>query len=155
MVRLTQEGRDRMERELDRERERLSEADAFLREQMACACDTDAITLRDARLEKARLAEAVDRLESTLTDARILPADRVSSTVELGAVVTLAQRGSDDEMTIEVVEAPDASVASEGVMRISDVSPLGRRLLGLRAGDSVHVPVGERTVTYEVRGLRY
>lgn len=155
MVRLTQAGRDRLERELGDERQRLSELDAFLREQMACTCDTDAITLRDARLEKDRLAQAIDRLESTLADARILPADRTSSTVEVGAVVTVVQRGSEEEMTLQLVEAADASVAAEDVMRISDVSPLGERLLGLRVGDSVRVPLGERTVTYQVRGLRY
>jgi len=155
MVRLTQEGRDRLERELGRERERLSDVDAFLREQMACTCDTDAITLRDARLEKARLAEAVDRLEATLARACLLPAGKTSSTVELGAVVTVVQQGSDDETTLQLVEAPDASAWADDVMRISDVSPLGRRLLGLRVGDSVRVPLGERTVTYEVRDLRY
>jgi len=155
MVRLTQEGRDRLERELGRERQRLSEVDAFLREQMACTCDTDAITLRDARLEKDRLVLAIDRLEATLTGAHILPADRTSSTVEVGAVVTLVQHGSEDPMTLQLVEAPDASVAAEDVMRISDVSPLGRRLLGRRVGDAVRVPLEGRTVTYEVRGMRY
>ena len=155
MVRLTKEGRARLERELDRDRERLSEVDAFLREQMACTCDTDAITLRDARLEKARLADAVDRLETTLAHARLLPTGTTSSTVELGAVVTVVQQGSDDETTLQLVEAPDASASAEDVIRISDVSPLGRRLLGLRVGDSVRVPLGERVVTYEVRDLRY
>lgn len=155
MVRLTQDGRDRLERELGRDRERLSELDAFLREQMACACDTDAITLRDARLAKARLVEAVDRLETTLAGARLVPPGKTSSTVEVGAVVTVVEQGGEDETTVQVVEALDASVAAEGVMRISDVSPLGRRLLGLRVGDSVRVPVGDRSVTYEVRGLRY
>ncbi len=155
MVRLTREGRDRLERELGHDRTRLSDVDAFLREQMACTCDTDAITLRDARLEKARLADRVDRLEETLDDAHVLSAGRTSSTVEVGAVVTVAELDADEETTLQVVETLDASIVADDVMRISDASPLGRRLLGLRVGDSVRVPLGERTVTYEVRGLRY
>ncbi|MDZ7708376.1 MAG: GreA/GreB family elongation factor [Trueperaceae bacterium] len=163
MVRLTTEGRDRLERELGHARKRLSDVDAFLREQMACTCDTDAITLRDARLEKARLTDRVDRLEETLDDAHVLPPGRTSSTVEVGAVVTVAEVNAevnaevdaDEETTLQVVETLDAAIVADDVMRISDASPLGRRLLGLRVGDSVRVPLGERTVTYEVRSLRY
>lgn len=76
--------------------------------------------------------------------------------VELGAFVTLEEEAAGDALIVQVVSAPEATVAHGDVPRISDASPLGSRLIGRRAGDRVFVPrKNARDVVYVVRGIRY
>lgn len=155
-TKLTLEGQERLQAALRDARQDLLQIEGSLRQLMLCKCDLDPISLQEARERKAALEHQIDGLESTLADAEILPEDRTTSTVELGAFVTLFEEPPGEEVLVQVVAAPDATVAEGNVARISDASPLGQRLLGRRAGDAIRVPLGEgREARYRVRRVRY
>jgi transcription elongation factor GreA len=155
-VKLTREGQERLRATLQEAREKLLETEEFMRQQLLCKCDLDPISLRAAREKKAALEQRIDELEAVLADAKILPKDRAESVVDLGAFVTLAQEGADEEMLVQLVAPPEATVVEGSVARISDASPLGQRLLGRRVGEAVRVPLsGGRDAGYRVKDVRY
>lgn len=93
-----------------------------------------------ARREQSFIEGRVQAIEAVLRNAHVVD-EATAHEVIVGSVVLLEQDGDAHEYTI--VGSSDANVA-EG--RISYVSPLGRALMGRRAGDDVVVraPAGDR-----------
>jgi len=71
-VQLTRDGYERLLRELEQERERLSEATRILQELMESSDDYDDSGLEDAKREKARIEARIDSLTDTLSRAQIM-----------------------------------------------------------------------------------
>jgi transcription elongation factor GreA len=89
---------------------------------------------------RARIANLRKRLSDlAMIDTSRLPADRVS----YGSTVVLYDVDTGDELTYKLVMAEDANI-SEG--KISTTSPIGRGLMGRRAGEEteVNTPAGKR-----------
>jgi len=97
---------------------------------------------------KARIAHLRERLGtiSSLNPQQI-PADRAG----LGSTVTLLDLDTDEEVTYELV-FPEVADSANGL--ISMASPIGRSLLGRRAGDTVQVEIPSGTRRFEVLELR-
>src|SRR2546421_7367295 len=89
----------------------------------------------------------VPRRPAPRQPAAVDPSIAASGVVHAGAFVTL-----DDGSEYQVVE-PEAADATQ--RRISVESPLGRALLGKRAGDEVIVERPRGTVEHEVLKVRY
>src|SRR3954469_15894230 len=89
----------------------------------------------------------VPRLAPPREPAAVDPAVAASGVVHAGAFVTL-----DDGAEYQVVE-PEA--ADAGARRISVDSPLGRALLGKRAGDEAVVERPRGPVEHEIVKVRY
>jgi regulator of nucleoside diphosphate kinase len=92
--------------------------------------------------------EAADALADVLMDARMvahdrLPADRVAMNTE----VTYREEPGGERRTVMVVHPNDAA-PSHG--RVSVLSPVGRALLGRRAGSVVSITVPGRALTIRV-----
>lgn len=104
-------------------------------------------SLLEKQLAKAQSPAERRRLESRIADLVVLepPADR--GVVAFGATVDVRVDGAARRRFI-VVGADEADVAAG---RISADSPLGRALVGARAGDIVtwHRPVGDAAVTID------
>jgi hypothetical protein len=64
-VKLTREGQERLLVSLHEAREQLLETNEFMRQQLLCKCDLDAISLQAAREKKVDLEHQIDELEST------------------------------------------------------------------------------------------
>lgn len=154
-VQLTDEGRKRLEVELNGQRERLAEVEEAIRQMLLCKCDLEQLTLAEARERKARLEGEVNRLEEILAGATGLAGDRSGDAVELGAYVELRDQASGEETMVRVVSAPEAAVAGDGAVTISDTSPVGSRLMGRSVGDVISVPASRERVSYEVRRIKY
>lgn len=94
-----------------------------------------------AKEDQAFLEGKILQLEETLRRAVIIQETTFSDTVQPGSRVTVQEAGDDPE-TFVLVGAREAS-PREG--RISNESPVGRALLGRRAGDVVRAatPAGE------------
>jgi transcription elongation factor GreB len=107
--------------------------------------------LLEDQLQRAQSPAERKRLESRIADLVVLepPADR--SVVAFGATVDV-RVDSVGPRRFTIVGADEADVPAG---RISAVSPLGKALLGARAGDIVtwHRPVGDLAVT--VDGIAY
>jgi len=150
-VRVTKEGLGRLEAQLTGERRRLEEATAILQELMGSSDDYEDSGLEDARQEKARLEARVDELEDQLRRAVVIE-DHDRTQIDLGSVVTL-QSGA-EELQVQLVSPVEAEVVGEDIPHISDVSPLGKALLGRRPGETFTLQTGSRTTEYTVVAIR-
>ncbi len=148
-IRLTQEGYDRLQNTLEKERGRLDEATRILRELTGSSDDYDDSGLEDAKREKARIESRIDDLEDQLERAVIIEAHEHDK-VDLGAVVTLQDAGSAEGFDVQLVSPVEAGVLEGDIPRISDESPLGKALMGRKPGESFKVTINNKTTEYTV-----
>jgi transcription elongation factor GreA len=145
---LTQTGYDKLQEELEYLRTvRRQEVADRLHEAMA---DGDAGIDNDAEVDAAKNEQAfvegrIREVELILSNARIIEEDRVLDTVEVGAKVVIQENGTEPEKYTIV----GAAEANPGNGYISNESPLGKALIGHKAGDEITVeaPNGEFIVT--------
>jgi len=145
---LTQAGYDKLQEELEYLRTvRRQEVADRLHEAMA---DGDAGIDNDAEVDAAKNEQAfvegrIREVELILSNARIIDENRVLDTVEVGAKVVIQENGTDPENYTIV----GAAEANPGNGYISNESPLGKALMGHKAGDvvTVEAPNGAFTIT--------
>jgi transcription elongation factor GreA len=151
-IRLTQEGYDRLKVNLEHEHKRLEEAARILSELTGSSDDYDDSGLEEAKREKARIEQHVDNLEDQLARAVIIKAHK-SDHVDLGAVVTLQNASSKEDLEVQLVSPVEAGVLEGEIPRVSDESPLGKALLGRQPGENFKVTVGGKTTEYTVMAI--
>ena len=151
VVHLTREGHQKLENELNYLRAvRRSEVAERLRRALEEGGDlVENAEYDDAKNEQAFVEGRIQQLEIMLSRARIIedkmpegPAD----VVHLNSRVTV-QEGKYDPETFHIVGPAEADPRRG---RISDESPLGRALLGKRAGDSVTVKAPDGEFKYKI-----
>jgi transcription elongation factor GreA len=87
----------------------------------------------EAKRQQGFLEGRIMTIEMMLNNAVLIEANGPSETVILGSQVTVAEEGFDPE-TYVIVGSVEAN---PGDGRVSNESPLGKALLGHRAGDRV------------------
>ncbi len=145
---LTLEGFQKLQEELEYLRTvRRQEVAQRLREALA---DGDAGIDADAECDAARNEQAfvegrIREIETILANAQVIHDNGQNDVVDIGDTVTIQEEGMEPEV-YTIVGAVEASPL-EG--RISNESPLGKAIMGHKAGDVVTVkaPNGEYTVT--------
>lgn len=104
-----------------------------------------------AKNEQAQIEDRINRIEHILRNASIIEHEEVSKEeIGIGASVRLMDKEFNEEVTYTIVGTAEAD-PKKG--RISNVSPVGKQLLGKKVGDSVEVQVGDFTSVYEVLGI--
>ncbi len=154
IVHLTREGYQRFESELNYLRGvRRSEVADRLRQALEEGGDlVENAEYEDAKNEQAFVEGRIQELEMLLSRARIIEAalhNGPMDTVALNSIVTVQTAGEDPEK-FHIVGAAEANPL-EG--RISDVSPLGRALIGRRVGDEVTVSAPDGAFTYRILSI--
>ena len=150
---LTPQGLEKIKEELrylkDEKRQEISDymgaaiADGDLRESAA---------YDEARLMQSENETRIADLEEIIHRAVVVDAEEgEDAAARLGASLSL-QEEDGDEVVFHLVGTHEADVL-EG--KISDESPLGRSLLGRRAGERVEVPMGTSNVVYHVKAVTY
>lgn len=96
----------------------------------------------------ARLGQLRKRLaELALVNVDAIPRDRAA----YGSVLKLQDLDKDEEVVYWLVTSEESDVAKG---RISTSSPIGRGLLGTKAGDEVRIQTPNGIKEFEVRSLR-
>ncbi len=98
----------------------------------------------EARNEQAKVEARIVELEALIENAEVIDETAMDTrTISLGSSVTLYDEDDDEELSYSIVGSNQADPL-EG--KISDQSPIGRGLMGKRAGEHVTVetPSGER-----------
>lgn len=136
---LTPEGHQRLQEELEHLRTvKRQEVAQRLREAMEdggdMGVDSDA-EYEAAKNEQAFVEGRIQELETLLANARVIQDTGNREVVEVGAHVTIQEDGVEPEEYIVVGRAE----ANPREGRISNESPLGKALMGHRAGDEVRV----------------
>jgi transcription elongation factor GreA len=151
-IQLTPKGLEKIKEELrylkEVKRQELAEymgaaiADGDLRESAAY---DEARLLQSAN--EARIAD----LEEIIDRAVVVEQEEGAAVAQLGASLVLEET-SGERVTFHLVGTHEADVLEN---RISDESPLGRRLVGKRVGDKVVLALGAREVEYTVLEVVY
>jgi transcription elongation factor GreA len=102
-----------------------------------------------ARKEQSFTEGRIQAIEHLLRTGVVMDHWVASDVVHLGSTVEIEQEGERLEYTI--VGTAEANIAAG---RLSDASPVGRALLGARAGDEVTVQLPGGAVVYRVVGVR-
>ena len=96
---------------------------------------------------KARIGQLQKQItELSLINLESLPKDRVA----LGSTVTLVDAGTAKTVTYELV-IPDMADFSKGLVSVT--SPIGKALVGHRAGEEVTIKTPAGTRVYEIVNL--
>ncbi len=149
-LRVTKEGHERLQAELEHEYERLEEAARILRETAGFSDDLDDSGLEDAKREKGRIEERIDDLEDQLNRAEIIE-EHETEQIDLGSYVTLKE--GKETFDVQVVSSIESGVLDDDIPRVSDESPLGSALMGHKVGDKVKVEINGSTSTYTVKKI--
>ncbi|MBN1815186.1 MAG: transcription elongation factor GreA [Anaerolineae bacterium] len=106
--------------------------------------------LEDARNEQAFLEGRILTLENLLRNASIIEENGPHEMVRLGSHVTIVENDGPPE-TYHIVGSAEADPA-EGL--ISNESPLGRALLGLKVGEMAKVNAPDGVLVFKVVGIK-
>ncbi len=149
---MTQEGYDELVKELKwregEERERIKNEIVVARGFGDLSENAEYDAARNAQAEnEARILQ----LKSDIENAEIHDSSKVvQGVIDIGSTVKAVDEGDGGEVTFRIVGSNEANVA-EG--KISDLSPVGRALIGHRAGDTVKGSVEASGFTFTYRVL--
>lgn len=89
----------------------------------------------EARNEQAKTEARIAELKEMMENAIIVDEARLdASVVSLGSIVKVLDKEFDEEMEYNIVGSNEANPMAG---KISDLSPIGRALMGKKAGDTV------------------
>jgi len=146
-VRLTPEGKVRLEKELDQLRnERIPELSRLIQEATGDGDISDNSEYEEMKDEYMYLESRVHELEQTLEHAEIIEAGSGDGTVQLGSKVTVRDEDGIEEVWLIV----DSVEASSSENRVSSDSPVGKALMGCRAGNEATVETPGGSYTYKI-----
>ena len=97
----------------------------------------------EARNEQAKVEARIQELEALIENAEIIDESAMDvRSISLGSVVKLYDEDCEEEISYSIVGSNQADPLEQ---KISDQSPIGRALMGKKAGDKVTVtaPAGE------------
>ena len=97
----------------------------------------------EARNEQAKVEARIQELEALIENAEIIDESTMDiRSISLGSVVKLYDEDFEEEITYSIVGSNQADPLEQ---KISDQSPIGRALMGKKAGEKVTVtaPAGE------------
>lgn len=93
----------------------------------------------EAKNEQAIVEARILTLENQLKNVKIIEkSDTVKGTVSLGSFVTIRDVEFGDEMTYRIISSVESS---NDMSTITDKSPVGKALLGHKAGETVEVTI--------------
>jgi len=146
---LTPEGLKKLEEELDflRTTRRAQVADRL---HQALAGESGELTenaeYEDAKNEQAFVEGRIVTLEIMLSNVVLIKDNGTKGIVSLGSKITVREDGEQPELYQHV----GAAEADPKAGRISNESPLGKALLGRRAGDEVKVNAPAGTLSFRI-----
>jgi transcription elongation factor GreA len=137
-VLLTPEGYENLTRELDTLRtDRRREVADRIRVAREFGDIAENAEYDDAKNEQAMLEHKIAQLEERLLNARVIDTGDVdTSVVSVGSVVRLRDVDAKETVEYHIVGSAEANPAEH---KLSNESPVGRAILGLKKGETVEV----------------
>lgn len=101
-----------------------------------------------AKEEQSRIEQEIAELEMTIKNAHVVAKPK-TDIIGIGNIVLLSCNGKESEY--HIVGSNEAN-PMEG--KISNESPMGQALIGVKAGETVHIPVPAGTKECTVKQIR-
>ena len=149
---LTQEGYDRLEKELDILR---TEKRAEIAERIKVALGFGDLS-ENSEYDEAKNAQAeneakIAELENKIRYAKIIDEKEIDTkTVQIGNTVTLYDIEFEEEVEYTIVGSTEVDLIAN---KISNESPIGKALLGAKKGTVVEVNAPAGIIKYEIRKI--
>jgi transcription elongation factor GreA len=148
---LTHEGYQKLEQELNHLRTvRRQEVARRLHQALEEGDILENAELEDARNEQAFLEGRILTLENLLRNATIIEENGPREMVGIGSHVTIVESDGPPE-TYHIVGSAEADPA-QGL--ISNESPLGRALMGLKIGETAKVNAPDGVLEFKIVGIK-
>ena len=146
---LTQEGYLRLREELDQlKKVKWWEVAKRIEQARAFGDITENSEYDDAKHEQALVHGRIAEIEGILESARVIKDEDIDlSVAAIGSTVRLEDVERGEEMHLRLVSAAEARGGQDC---ISDQSPVGKAILGRRAGETVEVQVPSGTLKYRI-----
>ena len=150
---LTREGFHKLQAQLESlkttERQKIAKAIGEARAQGDISENAEYDAAKDAQAHnEARIAE----LEGKLSNVRIIENEKIpSDKIFIGAIVELKDLDSDEKLKYMLVSPEEASYEEN---KISIFSPIGKGLLGHKAGEVLEIKVPAGTLKYKVLSIK-
>lgn len=151
-VLLTPEGLTRLENELDDLKAvKRKEVAERIKQALAFGDISENSEYDQAKNEQAKLEERILKLENILRNAKLIDEDEITTdSVSVGSKVVVLDIEFDEEMKYTIVGSAEADPYNG---KISNESPVGRALIGNKAGDIVDVHVPDGVIKYEILNI--
>lgn len=152
-VYLTRQGFHKLQSQLETlkttERQKIAKAIGEARAQGDISENAEYDAAKEAQgYNEARIAE----LETKLSNVRIIENENIpSDKVFIGAIVTLEDLDNDEQLTYMLVSPEEASYEEN---KISVFSPIGKGLLGHKAGETLEIKVPAGTLKYKIKKIK-
>jgi len=146
---LTYEGLRKLEDELEQLKgEKRREIAERIRQALVFGDITENSEYDEAKSEQAQNEIRIMQLENMLKYATVIDEDEVDTdAVRLGTRVKVYDMEYDEEFDYHIVGSTEADPAQ---YKISNDSPVGRALIGKKAGDTIEVAVPDGTVKMKI-----
>jgi len=147
---LTQEGLEELKNEIDdlkvNKRKEVAEK---IKEALAFGDISENSEYDEAKNEQAEIERRIAKLENMIKNARIIQDnDDDSGIINVGSRVKVEDLEFNEEMEYKIVGSAEADPFKG---KISNVSPLGKNLIGKKPGETVAVPTPDGgTVEYKI-----
>jgi len=111
----------------------------------------------NAEYDAAKEAQAhneskISELEAQLANVRIIENENIpADKIYIGAIVTLEDLDNNEELTYMLVSPEEASYEEN---KISLYSPIGKALLGHKAGETLAIKVPAGTLNYKIKKIK-
>ncbi len=149
---LTYEGLSKLEHELeDLKINRRREIAEKIKQALSFGDLSENSEYDEAKNEQAMVETRILQLENMLKNAKVLDEDDIETdVVSIGAKIKLFDITFNEEIEYALVGSTEADPAA---FKISDESPLGRTLLGRKAGDEVDVEAPMGLMQYKILAI--
>ena len=152
-VSLTGEGYSKLEAELAALKMRRSEAIAEVRRAAADKDFRENAPLEAARQEHGRLEGRIREIEATLKSAVIIAEkEKPAPKANIGNRIVLYDMASGEELRYTLV-GPREVDPSQG--KISNLSPIGKAIIGRRQGEVVEITVPAGKLRYQIKQIEH
>ncbi len=106
----------------------------------------------EAKSAQRENEEAIAELESKIRNAKIIDEKEIDTkTVQIGNLVKLLDIEFNEEVEYTIVGSTEVNLAEN---KISNVSPIGKALLGRKKGETVDVDAPDGIIQYKILAIK-
>lgn len=147
-VKLTQEGLDNLQKELDYLiTEKRKEVSEKIKTARGFGDLSENSEYDEAKNEQAMVEARIQQLQAVLKNVVVVDENDLGDSINVGSTVTVLCKKNGREATYKIVGSTESDPLKN---RISDESPVGKALIGHVVGDIVEAEVPSGVIEYEV-----
>ena len=150
---LTQEGFDKLEKELEYLRtEKRTEIAERIKVALGFGDLSENSEYDEAKNAQAENENKIAELENKIRHAKIIDESEIDTkTVQIGNTVKLYDLEFDEEVEYTIVGSTEVNIAEN---KISNESPLGKALIGAKKGSTVEVKAPDGNIEYKILSIK-